>query len=143
MNYIKRAYKRSADKGYPKLYVVVDLHETIITPTYTKFNVGAEIYPHAAKVLQHWTENPAVCLILWTASHRDAVDDMLGRLGIHGIKFDYINENPEVPSGALCDFGAKLYFDICLDDKAGFEAEKDWEGIYNTLKELGEIKETF
>lgn len=45
--------------------------------------------------------------------------------------------------GALCDFGAKPYFDICLDDKAGFEAEKDWEGIYNTLKELGEIKDTF
>ena len=143
MNYIKRAYKRSAAKGYPKVYVAIDLHEVIVTPTYSKFNTGAEIYPYAIQVLKHWTENPAVCLILWTASHRAAIDDMLERLGIHGIKFDYINENPEVPSGALCDFGAKFFFDICLEDKAGFEAEKDWEGIYNTLKELGEIKETF
>ena len=48
---------------------------------------------------------------------------------------DLINNNPEFKKTDICDFTEKFYFDILLDDKAGFEGEKDWKDIYNFLIE--------
>ena len=45
----------------------------------------------------------------------------------NGIHFDYINENPEVDNNELGNFDKKLYFNIGIDDKFGFDAENgDW-----------------
>lgn len=138
MNSIRRAFERKNTKGWPKLFVAVDLHETIVTPTYNRFNEGATVYPGAAEVLSNWTKRDDVCIILWTSSHQDAIDDILKRLAPLGIKFDYINENPEQCSGRMCDFSRKWYMDIIIDDKGFFDAETDWWKVRDTLIELDE-----
>lgn len=138
MNFIKRAFKKKRERKYPILYVAVDLHETIITPTYKKNNDGATLYPGAVEVLSNWTKRPDVKLILWTSSHSEPARQQARKLAEHGILFDAFNINPNEPSTDLCDFSKKFYFDILLDDKANFDAETDWLKIKETLIELGE-----
>ena len=139
MNYIKRAFRRKKEKGWPKVYIAVDLHDTVITGTYNRMNVGAVPFPGAVEVLKRWTDREDICLILWTPSYLDAADAIRARfLTEHGVRFDLWNENTEVPSGDLCDFSKKWYFDILLEDKAGFEAATDWLKIKQTLIEIGE-----
>ena len=41
-------------------------------------------------------------------------------------------ENPEIESNRYANFTKKFYYDILLDDKAGFEPN-DWFEIYNFL----------
>ena len=48
-------------------------------------------------------------------------------LHFYGIKFDYINENPLEVNSELSDFSKKFYFNILLDDKAGFYPKEDWQ----------------
>ncbi len=40
----------------------------------------------------------------------------------------------------ICDFTKKFYFDILLDDKAGFEPELDWLAIANHVAREYEIR---
>ena len=56
----------------------------------------------------------------------------------YGIEFDYINENPECKDTALCSFAQKFFFDILLEDKAGFVGETDWIEIQDALIRMGE-----
>jgi hypothetical protein len=140
MQSIKRAFRRKLEKGWPKLYIAIDLHEVIITPTYNRYNEGAELYFGAKEVLQNWTGRDDICLILWTGSHQDAIDNICERLGKEGIRFNYFNENPEVPSSEICDFSRKFYFDVVMDDKGFFEAETDWLRVKQAMQELGEWK---
>jgi hypothetical protein len=79
-----------------------------------------------------------MCLILYTSSHRDSIDDILSWLKKQGIVFDYVNCNPECEDNGLCCFRDKFYFDVMLEDKAGFNGDSDWTGIKGTLMELGE-----
>ena len=68
-------------------------------------------------------------LILWSASGIDYMGRVAQHLESSGIKFDYLNENPEVGSDALIQTDRKMYFDIALDDKAFFNANHDWEDV--------------
>jgi len=79
-------------------------------------------YPEAKELLQELTARPDVCLILYTCSHPPEIEFYLKNFAAHNIKFDYINENPEVKTG-VGEFGCydkKPYFNILFDDKAGF-----------------------
>ena len=134
----KKAFELKSRRGYDKLFIAVDLHDTVIKGTYTRYNDDRKIYPGCVEFFQWAKKRKDVVLILWTSSHRDSVDDILKWLNLHGISFDYINENPEVPSDNLCDFSGKFYFNVLLDDKGGFEGETDWNLIINELKEIGE-----
>jgi hypothetical protein len=57
----------------------------------------------------------------------------------NGIAFDYVNSNPEVPDTETGNFTDKFYFNFLIDDKAGFDAETDWEKLYNLFKIMKEI----
>jgi hypothetical protein len=138
---ISKAFEQKKSRKYDKLFWAIDLHDTVITGKYNKFNEGAEIYPCAAEVLNYLYSRSDMCLILWTSSHKEALDKTLPMLEAWaGIKFHYLNENPEVPSTELCDFKSKFYFNILLDDKAGFNGNQDWITIKKTLKSIGEWK---
>lgn len=136
---IKNAFEEKKTKNWDKLYWAIDLHGTIIEGKYNKYNEGATIYPNAAEVLKYLYSRTDMRLILWTSSHKDAIDKTLVAFELWtGIKFHYINENPECINTELCDFTEKFYFNILLDDKAGFNGPTDWKVIKNVLKQLGE-----
>ena len=138
---IKRAFEKKIKRGWekwPRLFWAIDLHDVIIPGTYTRNNEGRCLYPHAEEVLRWLTDRKDMCIILYTSSHQDAIDDILAWLNKYHIRFDYVNCNPESTNNDLCDFSAKIYLDIMLEDKAGFEGMSDWLVVKETLIELGE-----
>lgn len=138
--HIAETFRKKKTRGWPKVFISIDLHGVVLTPTYKRFNEGAELYPGASEVLYNWTKREDVCLILWSSSHDDSIGNIRERLFLnHGIVFDYVCENPEQPTNELCDFDKKFYFDIVLDDKGGFEGEVDWLNIETALKLAGEF----
>jgi hypothetical protein len=130
---ITETYNIQKTKKWNKLYWIIDLHDTIITGTYNKFNEGAIIYPYAKETLDYLYSHKIHQSILWTSSHDDAIDNILKRFDI---RFNYHHINPECPNTSICNFDRKLYFNFILDDKALFDPNNDWVEIYNVLREL-------
>ena len=50
-------------------------------------------------------------------------------MALNGVKFDYVNSNPEVGATDILDPSEKLYFNVGIDDKFGFEPDTDWKGV--------------
>ena len=123
---IEFAFKRMKEKKWEKIYVLVDIHNTIFRPSYHK-NETYQWFNGAKEALQFLSRNKKTCLILWTSSHEDRVKKYLRVFEDNGIHFDYVNENPEVGNNDIGNFDKKLYFNIGIDDKFGFDAENgDW-----------------
>jgi len=127
---IKRVMVQKEVRKWDNLYWAIDLHDTVITGKYNKFNDGSELYPHAKEVLDYLYNSKVHRTILWTSSYEDAVSDILNRFDL---KFHYFNINPECSNNQLCDFSKKFYFNILLDDKAGFDGTVDWLEIKKVL----------
>jgi hypothetical protein len=124
---------------------LIDLHGTIIPggKSTTDQNDYQEFYPDAKEVLQWATGRKDIFLILWTSTPMSRMDDVLVWLSKHGIVFDFINGNPHAKDTPRSCFDKKPYFNILLDDRAGFEPETDWTAIKNELIAIGQwdIKE--
>jgi len=128
------------DKGWPEIYICIDLHGTII-PSGRDSNDQTdkmEFYEGAEEVLQLLTARKDIKLILWTSTPSDRAEIVLKQLADNGITFDYFNENPHAKNTPRSDFGKKFYFNILLDDRAGFEPETDWQTIKDELIRIGE-----
>ena len=139
MNIIKAfdsAFKRAQAKHWDYIYVLVDVHGTIFTPSYLN-EEKYEFYPYAKEVLQILSKDPKIKLILWTSSSEYAIFDYKIVFERNNIKFDYVNCNPEVErqptDPKTLDLSSKYYFNVGIDDKFGFEPETDWKTIYEYL----------
>jgi len=150
----EQALLRRLDRNYPNLYVAVDLHGTILNPTQeTKFewkdggekpsesiySIGVrkeEPYLYAFETLKLITRKfPYIKLILWTSGKPEKAKPFVIDLLINeGIRFWYINENPDFPGNNYTDFSKKFCFDVLLDDKAGFDPNTDWLELLNFLE---------
>ena len=80
------------------------------------------------------TKRGDIALILWTSTHRDAIDNYLDVFARNGIVFDFVNINTAEKDNSLSCFREKTYFNIGLDDKFGFEPETDWKLILEYLR---------
>ena len=135
MNFISHGFQRA--RKWPHLYIAIDIHDTIFKGTYKKNNEGKAFYPWAKEVLQQLSAINSVKLIIYTASHVEPAKDVIAWLREHEIKIFALNENPDHKGTELCDFSRKFYFDILLEDKAGFEGWKDWFLIMKELQRMG------
>lgn len=134
---IEPTFKEAKDRGWDKTYWFVDYHNTIALADYGDPNKLRKFYPHAKEVLQALSNRDDICLVLWTCSHRDSVNDMVDFLEENEVFFDYINENPECVSDKRVNFSQKPYYNVMLDDRAGFEPEVDWLEIRRILDKNG------
>lgn len=134
---IEKAFKVKKDRGWDKLYVAVDVHDTLFEGKYNKNNEGKELYPGALEVMQWFSARPDIYLFLYSSSHADPLFEVDDWLFQQGILIDGINTN-DCKSNELCDFSKKPYFNILLDDKSGFLGEEDWFVIKETLQKIGE-----
>lgn len=133
---IERAIKKKRERNYPYTYWAIDLHETIIKPSYKKYSEDDSeytFYPGALPVLQRLSRLMNQKLILWTSSHADPIIKFVNTARTCQINFDFINSNEDCPSNELSSFKDKFYFDILIDDKAGFTASLDWKEIERVL----------
>ena len=124
------ALKQKDERGWEKLYVLVDIHNTIFKPCYHNEETF-DWFPDALEVLQYLTKDTRFDLILWTSSYQDKIQMYLEEFEKHNIKFNMININTEVESGDLGCFEEKTYYNIGIDDKFGFDALTDWTVIKN------------
>ena len=127
------AFERKILKNWEKIYVAVDIHDTILKACYEE-KEEYDFFPHALQALRMLSERNDICMILWTACHPGPLADYLARFEEEGIHFDYVNCNPEVSNTELNNFDNKLYRKVGLDDKFGFEGEKDWQAVIDVLE---------
>lgn len=136
------AFKRMKDRNWDKIYVLVDIHDTILKACYYE-QENYEWFPYAKEALDIMSHAERISLILWTSTHEDTIKKYLEFFKKNGITFDMVNQNIETENTDLASFDDKLYFNVGLDDKFGFDAEIDWEIIYHYLVEfirLGKFK---
>lgn len=124
------AFRRMKEKKWDKIYVLIDVHDTILKGTYSK-DETFEWLTGAREALVSLTNAKDICLILWTASHQGKINEYLKFFKNNDIYFDYVNCNPEVINDDLGNFelatNGKLYFNVGIDDKFGFAPEDgDW-----------------
>ena len=137
---ITNAMQMAHSRGWDTLFWNIDVHGTIIVPNWSQEKLPLDCYPLALTALtriQNFKPMKNV-LILSTSSHPKEIGEYMLFFQKHGIEFDYINANPEV-STDKGDFGYyedKYYFNVMLEDKAGFDPHEDWSAIITLLEEL-------
>jgi hypothetical protein len=135
---ILKAYQQLKDRGWDTIYFVIDLHATCIEANYSYTNTPTKIFEEVIEPLQMLSNDPRVKLIMWTCSHPEQIvlyDKVFRDEDIH---FDYFNENPEVKTEGTLTYGnydEKFYFNVLIDDKAGFDPDTDWKIVLETLNQ--------
>jgi hypothetical protein len=130
------AQRVAKEREWNRIYIGCDIHSTTLKPTYST-ELSREYYPFAKETLKMLSERTDICLILWSCSLPEINKEYFDFFKQDGINFDYINENPECSSTEYADFDTKLYFSVGLDDKFGFDPDKDWEALKEYLFLLG------
>ena len=132
MNIIRvfeRERKKMKERGWDKIYVLVDLHGTVFEASYNRDTEPYKWYLWAKEALKMMSDTPWVNLILWSSSWPDAIGEYLKEMRQYGIKFDQVGTNTEEKSNNLSCFEDKTYFNVGLDDKFGFDPLYDWGDI--------------
>lgn len=127
------AYKEN--RGWDKTYWFFDIHGTILKPNYQYGNIPKEFYPHAKEAMQLISKLDDVCMVLYTCSHPHEIEQYLEFFKENNIHFQYVNENPEVPTdlnGYGC-YDKKPYINVLFEDKAGFNPETEWLEVLELL----------
>ena len=132
---MQKAYDLAKERSWEKTYWAFDIHETIIIPNYKYGDIPTEFYPFAKEVMQTISNREDICLIMYTCSHPNEIKEYLKLFEENGIKFEYINRNPEVQSEGYGYYEDKLYFNVLFEDKTGFDANNDWINVKNKLAE--------
>lgn len=133
----KNHFELKEKRGWDRTYWFFDIHGTILKPNYQYGNTPKDFYPYAVETLQFLTKLPDVILTIYTCSHPNEIQEYIQLFEVHGIKFNYINKNPEVETdntGYGC-YDDKPYMNVLFEDKAGFEPETEWLEVLNLLKE--------
>ena len=133
INSIETAILTAQKRKWDKTYWAIDIHGTILEPNYEFHNLPKKFYPLAKETLQLLSQKKDICLILYTCSHPSEIVDYLQLFKSLNIDFQYINKNPEVQSKDYGYFEDKFYFNVLLDDKAGFNPFTEWNLIHQWL----------
>ena len=133
--YIHKMFGISFNKQWFETYWALDLHGTVIKPSYNPTDDKFVFYPYAKEVLQILTIRDDIKMIMWTSSYPNEIEYYKNEFLKNGIMFDQINGNPKISSnnGNFGYYEDKFYFNILFDDKGFFDPYTDWEPIYNLL----------
>ena len=132
---INQAFETKEKRGWDTIYWLVDVHGTIIKSTYNREEDFAETYDNCLWALGLLSKRKDCKIILWTSSYNDYVDRLIEWLKERNVTIDYFNENPECENTEAGDFSKKFYFNVIIDDKAGFDPENDWIEVVKALSE--------
>ena len=130
----ENAFEKKEQRGWDHIYVFVDIHETVFKPTYDGDQKKFQYYRDAKTVLKILTRKKDVVLGLYTCSHSEQVGRFLDKFEEDGIHFELTNTNPMEKDTSYACFDTKPYFNVLLDDKAGFDAEVEWYRIKKYLQ---------
>ena len=136
------AFKRMKERNWDKIYVLVDIHDTVFEACYHN-KEEHKWYPYAKECLDIMSHSQQISLILWTSTYNDIINEYIEYFKTNSIRFDFVNRNSETKNTDLSCFDEKTYFNVGIDDKFGFEPMNDWKTLYDYLVEsirLGKFK---
>lgn len=140
---ISLAFAEKRKKNWEKLYFLVDLHGTVVRGYDKKdlYNKPLVYYPGARETLREMSGRKDIHLILWTGTKREEAVAIMENMKCDGIVFDNLNENPEVGDTDRYCASEKVYFNVGLDDRFGFDAEAgDWKLVMVALLDNPEFE---
>jgi hydroxymethylpyrimidine pyrophosphatase-like HAD family hydrolase len=123
-------------RNWEKTYWFFDIHGTILKSNYSYGNTPKEFYPYAKETLQFLSKLSDIDMAIYTCSHPHEIQEYVNLFNENGIKFKFINENPEVATqnnGYGC-YDKKPYFNVLFEDKAGFDADTEWKEVLEFMK---------
>lgn len=132
---IIRQYEVMLNRGWDKIFWGIDLHDTVFESNYSK-DIPTTYYPFSKEVLQMLTKRKDAALMMYTCSWEPEIEKYNALFQESNITFNTVNVNPDAENTAYGCYDKKPYFNVLLDDKAGFVAKEDWLEIYKTLKSL-------
>lgn len=132
---IKKAITKAQEFNWEKTYWAFDIHDTILKPNWDSGQIPTEYYPYAKESLQLLNRRKDIVMFLYTCSHPKDTDQYVDFFKADNIHFDFVNENPEIPNSALGYYDKKPYFNVLMDDKAGFNPITEWPEILQWIKE--------
>jgi len=132
---IKSCWEKQIKYHHFESYWLFDLHGTIIKPNHIRGNYDVEYYPYAKETLQIITRRKDIRTIVFTSSYPDEIIEYNKQFIKDKINFKYYNSNPEIcnENGMFGYYASKPYFDVMLEDKAGFNPLIEWKEIYDLL----------
>lgn len=130
----KRAQIGAKRKKWDKIYIAIDIHDTIVYGNYKTDELPTEFIARSKEILQDWSKRDDIVLLIYTCSHPSEIVKYIDFFASHNIIFKYANENSDVPNNALGCYDDKLYFNVLIEDKAGFMAETEWDELDEYVK---------
>lgn len=127
---VHRAYQNAKVRNWDKIYVAVDIHDSIAESNYK--SSMPDVYPEAVRAIKYLNSLPEMVLILFSSCYEKDFDKYIKHFESHGMKFDYFNENPCIPNTTTGDFSKKFYYSVIVDDKAGF-LSTDWIDLVDAV----------
>ena len=128
----ENAIRKRNERGWSHIYVFVDIHQTILYPSYGK-NKEKKFYIDAKETLQLLSKIDNIVLGLYTRSYPEDIAEYLDFFEDRDIHFELVNENSMEKSNKYGDFSKKPYYNVLIDDNAGFNAEEDWGELYQYI----------
>ena len=135
---IEKSYELKNTRMWEKVFWMIDVHDTIFPGVYAQ-NQDYVFYRSSKEVLQFLSKQVDTHLILYTCSHKHEINKMLTTFKLNSICFDSVNINELVSDTLLGCYNEKPYFNILLEDKAGFEPS-DWIEIQKILEKIYGVK---
>lgn len=136
---LNKAWEKSKKKKWSEIYIAVDLHDSVVYGNYDTTKIPKTFCPHAKETLQYLSNRKDIVLFMYTCSHKDEIVKYEQFFKENGINFQSANKNPAVESNELGCYDDKPYFNLLIDDKAGFDCESDWYLIYEWFINKKEI----
>lgn len=130
---IKNAFKKARERNWDRTYWAIDIHETMIKANWSSTILPTEFYPKAMETMRYICSRKDIVTILYTCSHPHEIEQYLVLFEELGIRFDHVNSNSDVANGNYGFYETKPYFNVLLEDKAGFDPLQDWDEVYNSL----------
>ncbi len=130
---IVNCLNHAKERKWDKTFWAFDIHGTILKPNYRRDSISTEFYPEAKEVMQMLSKRTDIVRILYTCSYPHEIEQYLEYFSKHEIHFHYVNQNPEIANGGYGYYQDKFYFNVLMDDKAGFDGDTDWIEIKKTL----------
>ncbi|MNC02069.1 hypothetical protein D3C75_494380 [compost metagenome] len=122
---ISRAYNVAMERDHEMIFWCIDLHGTVLESNYSSDSFNFINEAVTVPALQAISALPESRIILWSGISDADRDKVIELFTTFGIRVDWVNENPAVPSSGTGHFDKKFYFSILVDDKAGF-CPSDW-----------------
>ena len=131
-SYIKENHVQDYVEPRERKIYAIDFDDTICYTDYPKI---IKPIPNAIEVLKILSEDKYSTLILYTCRHDEDLQDAINYLSVHGIHFDYVNENVKE---LIDEYGdcRKIYADVYIDDHnymGNSTIEELWKNWYEFL----------